>query len=106
VSRFPGIQNRHVGVGEIADIARNDREIVMKCGRGQQTIDGGESSTGTLGHSSEDSPAIRNLTVDRQYSPRETRPQFQFEPSLQPGSASARGKSGDAFTDLSHCEHA
>jgi hypothetical protein len=39
ISRFPRIQNRHVGVREVADVARYHCKIVMQRGGREQTVD-------------------------------------------------------------------
>ena len=89
-----------MGGREVADVARDQGQVVMKGGRGQQPIDDWQGCSLAPGSGSEQPPTIRHRRIDRQYPAGETAAQVHLQPSLQPRPPPALGKSGQALAEI------
>ena len=105
LSGLPRIEDRNPSLREVVDVARDNRKIVVNCGRRQQAVNYRQRSSIEFGFGCEQTPAIREGSVDGKNSAVETRLQFYFQPSLETRSAFALRQGCDAFSYFSKGEN-
>src|SRR5579862_2515485 len=97
---FPWIQNLHLCRGKIAGIPRNDCQVVMDRGRGEQSVDNRYSDAFAFRIRREYAPTLSDRRINRQDPSREPRRQINVQPFFNARPTRALIESRKALSNL------
>ena len=102
----PGIDNIGLSKLEVADIARDDSELVMKSRCGEDRVGNGNGRAGPFRFTGQPAPTFGNVHINGQNTPRETLPEIDIQPRFKLRATLPSRYANQSLADLPESEDA